>query len=66
MPRTRTRLRHIVKCRPIKKADLPQVPVREPDLAPSTGAAPSGAHEAVADPDPAEEMIRRMIEAAYT
>lgn len=45
------------------KADLPQVPTYQPD---PHASAPNRSSDDAAKDDPADEAIRRMVEAAYT
>ncbi len=63
MVRVRRKQRH--NHRPLKERDLPTVPVREADPHPANGMVKTDASSA-AEADPAEEAVRRMIEAAYT
>jgi hypothetical protein len=54
--------------RPTRRAaEPPQVPVVVPDTSTSTEAEPPpGRSQSTAQPDPLDDQIRRMIEAAYT
>lgn len=67
MPRARKKTSSQSKRRTQRTAEVPQVPVVVPDGNSLGSVEPSSkqAH-AAAQPDPVDERVRRMVEAAYT
>ena len=67
MPRHRPKTSHPGNRRIRRAAEPPPVPVVVPGSATSSGVKPTTeASKATARPDPVDERIRRMLEAAYT
>jgi hypothetical protein len=67
MPRHRPKTSHPGNRRVRRSVEPPPVPVVVPDPAASGDAKPAtDAAKAAAPPEPIDERIRRMIEAAYT
>jgi hypothetical protein len=66
MQRHRKKPPRIITPRMLKQADLPLVPVRTSDAPLSSGQPADRPPSGQAEPEPLDDAIRRMIEAAYT